>query len=144
MMYINQFIRLTFITIFVVFQILSSAQAKDSFGNYLCSFAEVFECSRSTDCYEIMLSDAQLPDHILINTDPELVIKSAPGSEFERSAAIKGIENMDSILAFHGTQNDQLWTITIDKKSNGMAAISTDGYSTYSLFGHCTPLSEIK
>lgn len=144
MKYIHPFSKLIVLSALVTITFFSPVQAKDKLDGYLCSFAKIFECSRLTDCQEIALSDAQIPDHILVNPDQEPAITSAPGSQFNRSASIKYIDSLEKVLALHGTQNGQVWTIAIDKKSNRMTGVSTDGYLTFSLFGYCTKLSDIK
>jgi hypothetical protein len=103
---------------------------------YVCSVAEVFECTAISGCQRVSAQQANLPPFVTLNVKERRLFSGLFGGEglFEPGDVYED----EKVLILHGRRAFQTWTAVVAKDTGAMSGSIANLGRTYAQFGTCT------
>ena len=103
---------------------------------YMCSVAEVFECTAIAGCQRVSAAQANLPPLVTLNVKQKQLFSGLFGGEglFEPGDVYED----QNVLILHGRKGLLTWTAVVSKQTGEMSGSIANLGKTYAQFGTCT------
>lgn len=104
---------------------------------YVCSVAEVFECTAVSGCKRVTRQSANLPPMVTLNTKEKNLFSGLFGGE---SLLENGdVYEDEKVVILRGRRKLQTWSAVVNKVTGDMSGTIAQLDRAFTQFGHCTP-----
>ena len=115
---------------------LPAAAADES--RYICSINEARECTPSSPCKKVKLTDIFLAPLIVLDLAKKVIVSVAMDDR-GREEKITGHHKTPDKLVVYGHGDRRAWNTVVSLKSGKMTSNVNSGDTNHVLFGHCAP-----
>lgn len=117
------------------------AQSFDGKSNLVCAATEAVVCAESVGCRQGTTRAFELPEFMYVNFQKKAVhARSADATTVNVQSPILNQHTSERSLVLQGFENDQGWTLSVQRKGGQMTTTVTGGAATVVLSGVCTPI----
>ena len=121
----------------------SAALAADFDGksNLVCAATDAVVCTESAGCAQGSARAFELPEFLYVNFQKKAVhARTADAKTVNVQSPILNQHMSERSMVLEGFENDQGWTVSVQRKGGRMTTTVTGGAATVVLFGACTPI----
>ncbi len=105
---------------------------------YICSINEARECTPSSPCRKVKLTDIFLAPLIVLDFAKKVIV-SAAMDDRGRTEKITGHVTTPDEHIVYGHGDHRAWNAIVSRKSGRMTANVNSGETNHVLYGHCAP-----
>ena len=117
------------------------AAGYDGKSNLVCAATEAVVCTENMVCRQGTTRAFELPEFMHVNFQQKVVhARSADATTFKVQSAIVNQHSSERSLVLQGFENNQGWTLSVDRKGGRMTTTVSGGEATVLLSGVCTPI----
>lgn len=120
---------------------LALAAEFDGKSNLVCAATDAVVCTPSLVCRQGTTRAFEFPEFMYVNFKAKAVhARSADATTFKVQSPIVNQHASERSLVLQGFENNQGWTMSVDRKGGRMTTTVAGGEATVLLFGVCTPI----
>jgi len=113
----------------------------DGKSNLVCAATEAVVCADGVGCREGSTRAFELPEFLYVNYQNKVVhARTADATTIKVESPILNMHASERSLVLQGFENDQGWTVSVDRKTGRMATTVSGGAATVILLGVCTAI----
>lgn len=117
------------------------AAGYDGKSNLVCAATAAVVCSESVVCREGATRAFELPEFMHVNFQSKVVhARTADATTIKVESPILNMHASERSLVLQGFENDQGWTLSVDRKTGRMTTTISGGAATIMVFGVCTAI----
>lgn len=113
----------------------------DGKSNLVCAATDAVVCTESLACRQGATRAFELPEFMYVNFQRKVVhARTADAATLKVESPIVSQHASERSLVLQGFENNQGWTLSVDRKGGRMTTTVTGSEATVVLFGVCTPI----
>jgi hypothetical protein len=109
-------------------------------SNLVCAATDVVACSDDLGCMEGQARTFDLPDFMYVDFKKKIVHARSADATLRVESPFPGVVVGERSLVLQGVENDQGWTLSVNRVSGRMTTTVSGGAAHYMIFGVCTAI----